>query len=117
MSRIGDRVRKDMGRWGWRTIKNGRIRWMGEDYEVDDRGATKTVEDVAKLPFAEQTRHHVKYDGRLEGERMLFYTYGTRAREQSAFVDAHVFLWGNEDWPGPHCVDGIFRFGEWRRVE
>ncbi len=107
-------VRSDGGRWGERTVKNGRIQWLGQSYEPDDLGASHTVKEASILPLGERARVHVKYDDRLEGQRLLFFTYG-HASQFSSFIASHVFLWGKRDeWPGPNCVDGVFRWEAWK---
>lgn len=102
--RRGDSVRKDGGRWGVRTIKNGTIRWCHDTYKVapiqrdfPDRGP--------------EWQSEPEYDGRLDGLRALFYTYRTGIHEGKVFL--HSF---GGDWPGPNCIDGYFHWERWEKV-
>ena len=88
---VSDRVRKsDNARWGMRKIRpGGRVRWCGRWYALDtSREGTP------------------KYDGRMDGMRGLFYTYGDLHEASKDHVYLHSVP--SEPWPGPACVDGFF---------
>jgi hypothetical protein len=123
---MGDHVRYDGGRWGWRIIRpGGRIRWCGSDYRVTARdGAVAIGSTEYETHKTDQrgwphglTGVDVLYDGRLDGMCGLFYTYG----DYAALADS-VFLHSIRGYEGamlggPECVDGVFRFHRWIRIE
>lgn len=94
-------------RFAVRTIRNGRVRILGHEYE----------------PSREPTPE------RFEGMRAAFGLYwGPRswASYDSRGLMDSVSLWGSEtafrsenlaeDWPGPFCEEGVFKWEWWKRV-
>ena len=100
--RVGDHVRSTGSRWGWRTIRDSRVRWKGDLYEL----MIPTEPDLnGRIP--------PDYDGRLEGQRLLFYDYGDWPG-----LENFVFAFGDERWPGPTCGDdGVFWWERFQKVE
>jgi len=89
-------TRRDGSQWGVRTIRNGTVRFAGKVYRV-----------------APITPTELPYDGRLDGKRALFYTYGNYASlTDSIFL--HSF---GDEWPGPNCINGYFVWHRWREYE
>ena len=93
-----------------RTIRNGRVRILGHEYEPSRESAE-----------------------RFNGMRAAFGLYwgpaGYDCYDERGLLDA-VSLWGSEEqyqaktdeeserlWPGPFCEDGYFKWEWWRRVD
>ena len=107
--RKGDSVRKDGGRWGVRTIHDGKIKWLGRTFEVVPVQRER-VDGIT----GRQYESDPPYDGRLDGLRALFYTYGGGWHADKVFL--HSFGSGEDDWPGPNCIDGYFVWEQWEPV-
>jgi hypothetical protein len=104
---MGDWVRRsDNARWGVRTIRpDGRVRWLGRWFKVED--GTLSVEEYSTLPRQGRTyANRPRYDGRMDGARGLFYTYGDHHAGSRDHVYLHSIV--GAEWPGPSCVDGFF---------
>lgn len=99
-------------RFAVRTIRNGRVKILGSEWEP------------SREPCPE----------RFEGMRAAFGLYwgppnwthgnGVAQRYDERGLMNGVSLWGSEtafrgedDWPGPFCEDGTFKWEWWRRVE
>lgn len=95
-------------RFAVRTIRNGKVRILGYEWE----------------PFREPCPE------RFEGMRAAFGLYwgqpdwghGTTRYDERGLMNG-VSLWGSEaafrgedDWPGPFCEDGVFRWEWWQQV-
>lgn len=110
----GDRVRRDGARWGVRTIRPGaRVRWCGRWFRLDDRPANVSVSEYEKLspkergrPEADPDCKRPAYDGRLDGLKGLFFTYGQHHERSKNHVWLHSIV--GVEWPGPACVGGYF---------
>lgn len=82
-----------------RKVKKGRVKIHGRLYEPKD---------------------NIPYDGSLDGMRYAFGLYSD---------PSYVVLWGTEEayrykgpeenapWPGPECVEGLFRWIWWEEVK
>lgn len=96
------RTRADGSRWAERVIRDGTVRFSGRRYRV----AVRQQPDLNG--FVEPA-----YDGRLDGRRALFYSYGPTFPSLADRVFLHSF---GDEWPGPNCVDGYFVWTDWREV-
>lgn len=123
----GTWVRRSTGsRWGWRTIRNGTVKWFGRTYRVKDNppaGAGVFLQALDGAQFVAGLRDenpvdrradHVPYDGRLDGRRALFSDYGPRCPNLAHLVFLHHVA--REPWPGPNCIGGVFRWERWEVV-
>lgn len=93
-------------RWFRRKVRNGRVRIAGKTYVPDTR--------------------HVLYDGRLDGEKLVFARYVTGSK-----IESVISLWGtpamadaandaqiaSADRANPACVDGRYPWQFWHLVE
>lgn len=104
---MGDHVNRDGGRWGERTIRNGKIRWLG-DYYAPAPDTPSPCDQPGFVALGE-------YAGQLDGLRGVFYTYGNI--EHFPALKDKVFLHSfNDEWPGPNCIDGYIRWETWVKV-
>lgn len=92
-------------------------------FEIDDRDISfiRVVRSgriiINKETYVPNERH-LKYDGRLDGRRMLFMLYP----EGDKFAD-HIHMWGSEEHASgdndnlPDLVDGYFPWSSWVKEE
>jgi hypothetical protein len=89
-------------RWVIRAVKDGAVSIGGRTFRPSDQ--------------------HMKYDGRLDGQRMAFARYWTGYK-----CEPFVALWGTEaafrssdphaSESGPECIDGILPWYWWYEEE
>lgn len=106
MNRPGDWKRSDGSRLGERTIQpGGRVRWRGRWFRLHD-GPT-ALEEYKHIAFKDRSvAPRPRYDGRMDGLRGLFYAYSDDYAWAKDSIHLHHII--GEEWPGPHCVAGVF---------
>ena len=115
-------TRKNGGKWGERTVRNGRIRWFGQDYVPTPHTNHRvvTVAEAAAMTHEELRHVDLAYDGRLDELRYAFARY--RGHYPGGPWLPFVQLWGTEGqfrgWTpieeyGPELVDGCFPWMHW----
>lgn len=97
-------------RWEERLIrKGGRVKFAGHWYRVAPTQRHALASYASDPP----------YDGRLDGKRAVFYSYGPSAPALLDSIFLHSFpnpeAEDGIEWPGPNCVDGVFRWEHWRQ--
>jgi hypothetical protein len=60
--------------------------------------------------------HHMKYDGRLEGQRFAFGRYLHKEDIVSLWGTLEYFFDENASSDGPHVVDGTYPWLFWEKV-
>lgn len=100
-----DRVDVNNARWGERLVRpGGRVRWLGRWFVPED-GALSEAEFL-RLPMDQRVRAGgLKYDGRIDGKRALFYTYGNLHEASKTHIYLHSV---GDEWPGLSCIGGVF---------
>lgn len=112
---MGDRVTRNNARFGERLIRpGGRVLWLGRYFVPED--GELPVSDFEALPAEDRVKweNQAKYDGRLDGLKALFYTYGDHHEASKN----HIYLYSvGDEWPGPSCIRGVFCWETWRLEE
>lgn len=107
---MSDRVRFDGSRFGERLIrKDARVLWRRAWYRLVD-GPTP-LDEYAKVTLVPRSHSPLpRYDGRLDGLRGLFYTYGDISTKGNTALEGRIWLHSivGAEWPGPACVNGVF---------
>ncbi len=104
--RRGDWIRADGSRFGARTIRDGRIKWLGADYRV-------APVQRSHPEYGPDWQSDPEYDGRLDGLRALFYTYPPGTHDGTVFLHSFGPTYGDDEWPSPNCIDGYFVWEHW----
>ena len=92
--------------WAERVIRpGGRVLFRRRWFRLED--GPLSVAEYAALPHEKKQRgNRPMYDGRMDGLRGLFYTYGNHHEGSRDHVYLHSIV--GAEWPGPACVEGYF---------
>lgn len=94
----------------------GRVRWRGRWYRlVDGPMPARDYEQYGSVSDRAMLRVKPAYDGRMDGMRGMFYTYGTHHEASKNHVYLHSIP--SEPWPGTTCVGGVFVWNTFRAEE
>lgn len=103
-------------RFAIRTVKDGAITIGGKTFRPREWYQER---DGCLRQDARPTYNDLPYRGELDGKRLAFGRFPSYEAE-GEFTE-YVWLWGSatrffeheEDWPGPNCIDGVFRWDWW----